>query len=108
MIKKAVLLTNCNQQEGLSSPCSQKAHWFKLPGRACQPESDSPMRTWYSILRSVFADLGIVFFGIATDFSQQKRQVLPWLIQRKIRSVRLRRFMQWRVTGAFFMPIISW
>ena len=41
------------------------AHWFKLPGRACQPESDSLTRTWYWIWLFAFRALGIVFFGNA-------------------------------------------
>ena len=40
-----------------------RQHFIRLPGRACQPESDLPEQTAYSFLPSVSEDLGIVFFG---------------------------------------------
>ena len=64
---------------GMSLKMSAYAHWLNLPGKACQPESDSQVRTGYSILRSVFAILGIAFFGNAAAASQQQRHVPLWL-----------------------------
>ena len=46
--------------------CSRRAHKVRLPGNACQPEPSSPVRTAYSVWRSVFADLGIAFFDTGT------------------------------------------
>ena len=43
--KRTVLLARSFWQNGLRLEFSQKAYGFKPPGRACQPEADSPMRT---------------------------------------------------------------
>lgn len=52
---------------------------IRLPDSVCQPESGLPAQTSYSVLRSVFADLGIVFFGIAIVPLPRQKHVLPLL-----------------------------
>ena len=42
--KRTVLLARSFWQNGLRLEFSQKAYGFKPPGRACQPEADSPTR----------------------------------------------------------------
>ena len=71
---------------GYPSKMSTCAHWLKPPDMVCQPESDSQVRTGYSVLRSVFANLGIVFFGNAAAALQQQRHVPLWLVRKISRA----------------------
>ena len=57
-----------------------KAHRIKPSEIFCQQDTGLPRQTLYSIWRSVFADLGIVFFDTQTAFSPPQIHVRPLLV----------------------------
>ena len=68
--RKAGEYRNILQEKGL------RANWIKPSGRACQPGSDLPEQTPYSVWRSAFADPDTVSSGIG---------ICPWLLRKYAR-----------------------